>query len=47
LRPLIDTVSVDPVLFGTDWAWLLEVKSLTDAEKEAILSRNLEQLLGA
>jgi aminocarboxymuconate-semialdehyde decarboxylase len=56
LRYLIDTVGVDRVVFGTDWpydmaldwpvSWILEMKSLTQEEKEAILWRNLERLLG-
>ena len=53
---LIDTVGIDRVVFGTDWpadmamdwpvAWVLSLESLTQAEKEAILYKNLEQLLG-
>lgn len=53
---LIDRVGVDRVLFGTDWpfdmaidwpvAWLLGLESLTQSEKEAILSKNAEALLG-
>jgi aminocarboxymuconate-semialdehyde decarboxylase len=56
LRMLIDTVGVDKVIFGTDWpadmaidwpvAWILSLKSLTQDEKEAILYKNLEKLLG-
>jgi len=56
LRLLIDTVGIDRVLFGTDWpadmaidwpiAWVLRLESLTQEEKEAILYKNLEQLLG-
>jgi aminocarboxymuconate-semialdehyde decarboxylase len=56
LRFLIDTVGVDRVVFGTDWpydmaldwpvAWILGMKTLTQHEKEAILSKNLERLLG-
>jgi aminocarboxymuconate-semialdehyde decarboxylase len=56
LRYLIDTVGVDRVVFGTDWpadmavdwpvAWVLSLESLTQEEKEAILYKNLEQLLG-
>ena len=52
---LIDTVGVDRVLFGTDWpfdmaidwpvSWLLGLDSLTQEEKEAILWKNLENLL--
>jgi len=56
LRLLIDTVGIDRVVFGTDWpadmaidwpvAWVLSLESLTPEEKEAILYKNLEQLLG-
>ena len=56
LRFLIDTVGVDRVVFGTDWpydmaldwpvAWIQGMASLTPEEKEAILWKNLEQLLG-
>ena len=56
LRLLIDTVGVDRVLFGSDWpfdmaidwpvAWLLGLESLTQEEKDAILWKNLEELLG-
>jgi aminocarboxymuconate-semialdehyde decarboxylase len=56
LRFLIDTVGVDRVVFGTDWpydmaldwpvAWIRGMTSLTEAEKDAILSKNLERLLG-
>ncbi len=56
LRYLIDTVGVDRVVFGTDWpydmvfdwpvSWILSLKSLTQDEKEAILWKNLERLLG-
>jgi len=56
LRYLIDTVGVDRVVFGTDWpydmaldwpvSWILEMKSLTPEEKDAILWRNLERLIG-
>ena len=55
LRMIIDTVGVDRVLFGTDWpydmmidwpvSWLLGLESLSQEEKEAILWKNLEQLL--
>ena len=55
LRFLIDSVGIDRVLFGTDWpydmvfdwpvSWVLSLEGLTQAEKEAILWRNLEQLL--
>lgn len=56
LRMLIDLVGVDKVLFGTDWpfdmcmdwpvAWLLRMESITQEEKDAILWKNLEGLLG-
>jgi aminocarboxymuconate-semialdehyde decarboxylase len=56
LRFLIDSVGVDRVVFGTDWpydmaldwpvAWILGMTSLTQEEKEAILWKNLENLLG-
>ncbi len=56
LRFLIDTVGVDRVVFGTDWpydmaldwpvSWILAMPSLTQQEKEAILWKNLERLLG-
>jgi aminocarboxymuconate-semialdehyde decarboxylase len=56
LRFLIDSVGADRVVFGTDWpydmaldwpvAWIMGMKSLTQDEKEAILSKNLERLLG-
>jgi aminocarboxymuconate-semialdehyde decarboxylase len=56
LRYLIDTVGVDRVVFGTDWpadmaidwpvSWILSLESLTLEEKEAILWKNLEKLLG-
>jgi aminocarboxymuconate-semialdehyde decarboxylase len=56
LRYLVDTVGADRVVFGTDWpydmaldwpvSWILGMKSLNQAEKEAILWRNLEGLLG-
>ena len=56
LRMLIDSVGIDKVLFGTDWpfdmctdwpvAWVLGLESLTQGEKEAILGKNLENLLG-
>jgi aminocarboxymuconate-semialdehyde decarboxylase len=56
LRFLIDTVGADRVLFGTDWpydmaldwpvSWILSMQSLSQEEKEAILWKNLEQLLG-
>ena len=56
LRMLIDSVGIDKVLFGTDWpfdmqidwpvSWVLGLESLTQEEKEAILYKNLEELLG-
>jgi aminocarboxymuconate-semialdehyde decarboxylase len=56
LRFLIDNVGIDKVLFGTDWpfdmctdwgeSWVLNLESLTQGEKEAILHKNLEKLLG-
>ena len=56
LRMLVDSVGIDKVLFGTDWpfdmctdwpvAWVLGLESLTPEEKEAILGKNLENLLG-
>jgi aminocarboxymuconate-semialdehyde decarboxylase len=56
LRYLIDTVGVDRVVFGTDWpydmefdwpvSWILSLENLTQDEKDAILWKNLERLLG-
>ena len=56
LRMLIDAVGIDRVVFGTDWpadmqtdwpvSWILSLESLTQGEKESILWKNLEQLLG-
>ena len=56
LRYLIDTVGIDRVVFGTDWpydmeldwpvSWILSLDSLTQDEKDAILWKNLERLLG-
>ena len=56
LRMLIDTVGIDRVVFGTDWpfdmaidwpvAWVMGLESLTLEEKEAILWKNVEKLLG-
>lgn len=56
LRFLIDTVGVDRVVFGSDWpydmaqdwpvSWILSLESITQEEKEAILWKNLESLLG-
>jgi predicted TIM-barrel fold metal-dependent hydrolase len=49
-------VGVDRVLFGTDWpydmcidwpvSWIMGLESLSSDEKEMILWRNLEELLG-
>ena len=56
LRYLIDTVGADRVVLGTDWpadmrldwpvSWVMNMNSLTREEKDAILWKNLEQLLG-
>ena len=56
LRMLIDAVGIDRVVLGTDWpadmridwpvSWVMGLASLTLAEKEAILHKNLERLLG-
>ena len=56
LRFLIDSVGIDRVVFGTDWpydmaldwpvSWVLAMESLSQEEKEKILWKNLEQLLG-
>jgi len=56
LRMLIDTVGVERVVLGTDWpfdlgidwpvSWVMGLDSLTQDEKEAILCKNLEALLG-
>lgn len=56
LRMLIDTVGADRVVFGTDWpadmaidwpvSWILSLQSLTQEEKDMILWKNLEKLLG-
>jgi aminocarboxymuconate-semialdehyde decarboxylase len=56
LRMLIDTVGIDRVVLGTDYpatmridwptSWVLGLKSLTLEEKQAILHKNLEKLLG-
>ena len=56
LRMLIDTVGIDRVIFGTDWpadmaidwpvSWVLSLESLTQEEKEGILWKNMERLLG-
>ncbi|MBM3924615.1 MAG: amidohydrolase [SAR202 cluster bacterium] len=55
LRLLIDTVGADHVVLGSDWPadmglespvqWVMDMKSLTKAEKERILWKNLEELL--
>ena len=56
LRFLIDSVGIDRVVFGTDWpydmaqdwpvSWILSLDSITQDEKDAILWKNLENLLG-
>lgn len=56
LRYLLDRVGADRVVLGSDWpfvqwhpspvAWVRGLKSLTEEEKEKILWRNLESLLG-
>lgn len=56
LRFLIDTVGIDQVVFGTDYPapmviedsvnWVRGLESLTDNEKEAILSGNTARMLG-
>ena len=56
LRLILDTVGADRVVLGTDWpadmridwpvAWVLDLQSLTQEEKELILWKNLERLLG-
>ena len=53
---MFDTVGADRVVFGTDWpaemaidwpvSWVLSLQSLTQEEKEKILYKNLETLLG-
>ena len=55
LRFLIDTVGADRVVLGSDWPfdmavdspveWINGMSSLTQTEKDAILSTNLEALL--
>ncbi len=55
LRFLIDSVGIERVLFGTDWpydmaqdwpvSWVLAMESITQEEKDAILWKNLENLL--
>ena len=56
LRFLLDQVGADRVVLGSDWpfvpwhpspvAWVQGLASLTQEEKERVLWRNLEQLLG-
>jgi aminocarboxymuconate-semialdehyde decarboxylase len=56
LRFLIDTVGIDRVVLGSDWpyvawdpspvAWINSLESLNQSEKEQILWKNLEDLLG-
>ncbi len=56
LRYIINAVGVERVVFGTDWpydmcedwpvSWILGLASLTQKEKEMILWKNLEGLLG-
>ena len=56
LRYIIDSVGADRVVFGTDWpydmctdwpaSWIQGLETLTQDEKEMILWRNLEALLG-
>ncbi len=56
LRFLIRSVGADRVVLGTDWpadmaidwpvSWVLGIEGLTQEEKEAILYKNLEELLG-
>lgn len=56
LRFLIDQVGADHVVLGSDWpfvgwepsppGWVQSLTSLTPEEKEKILCKNLEQLLG-
>ena len=56
LRFLIDSVGIERVVLGSDWPyvtwdpspveWVKGLESLSDAEKERILSKNLEELLG-
>jgi aminocarboxymuconate-semialdehyde decarboxylase len=56
LRFLIDEVGADRVVLGSDWpfvpwhpspvAWVQGLASLTPEEKERILWRNLDALLG-
>ncbi len=56
LRYIIDSVGIDKVVFGTDWpydmctdwpvSWILGLDSLSQEEKDKILWKNLEELLG-
>jgi aminocarboxymuconate-semialdehyde decarboxylase len=56
LRFIIDTAGVDRVFLGSDWPydmgiespveWVNSLQSLTQEEKDAILHKNLEKLLG-
>ena len=56
LRFLIDSVGIERVIFGTDWpydmvfdwpvSWIQSLESITQEEKELILYKNLERLLG-
>ncbi len=56
LRYIINCVGAERVVFGTDWpydmcldwpvSWILGMESLTQREKELILWKNLEGLLG-
>ena len=56
LRFLLDHVGADHVVLGSDWpfvgwnpspvAWVLGLRSLTQDEKNKIVSENLEKLLG-
>ncbi len=56
LRFLIDSVGVERVVLGSDWpyvtwdpspvAWVSSLESLSQDEKDAILWKNLEKLLG-
>jgi aminocarboxymuconate-semialdehyde decarboxylase len=56
LRMLLNAVGADRVVLGTDWpadmridwpvSWVLSLQSLTQEEKENILWKNLERLLG-
>ena len=56
LRFLLDQVGADRVVLGTDWpfvpfqpspgGWVQQMTSLTQEEKDKILWKNLEALLG-